>query len=173
MDAAHLGVAPACVDVVLLVLVLFHLQRPVEGLREARRVLRPGGRVATATWGSELRSRAARVWADCLDAHGAKEDDPVQQARHEPVSTPEKLETLLRVAELTPERCWAEEVVARCDLEKFVSIHTRLGPAKARFDSLAPGARTAFLAASRRRLAELAPEDFVARGQVVYSLASA
>src|ERR1700687_1690034 len=52
-DARSLPLATASVDLALLVFMLFHLADPIDGIREARRVIRPGGFVGTATCGGE------------------------------------------------------------------------------------------------------------------------
>ncbi|MGH2570561.1 MAG: class I SAM-dependent methyltransferase, partial [bacterium] len=85
MAATELGIPDGAVDLVVLAFVLFHLQNPVQGLREARRVLRRGGSVASVTWGEEMRSPASLVWNECLDEHGADEEDPATTARHDTV----------------------------------------------------------------------------------------
>ena len=48
-DAAHLPFAGGSMDAALLVHVVAHLGRPAQGLREIRRVLRPGGRLGLLT----------------------------------------------------------------------------------------------------------------------------
>jgi len=48
-DAAMLPFAAGTMDAVLLVHVVAHFQRPAAGLREIRRVLRPGGRLGLLT----------------------------------------------------------------------------------------------------------------------------
>src|SRR5258708_15148857 len=98
MDARQLALRSNSVDLVLMVFMLFHLEPPLAGLLEARRVLRRGGRVATLTWGGSLESNATRVWAACLDQHGAIAADPAAEARHAVVDSPEKMETMLREA---------------------------------------------------------------------------
>ena len=172
MDARQLALPPASVDLVLLVFMLFHLENPVDGLREARRVLRDGGRVGTLTWGGELESNATRIWTECLDAHGAIEADPIAATRHAPVDTPEKMEALLRIAGFTSSHSWADELVTTLDLEHLLSLRTSMGSAKPRFDSLDPPARETCVATARRRMERLADEDFVARGRIVYAVAS-
>ena len=172
MDATQLGVSPASLDLVLLVFMLFHLERPEEGLREARRVLADGGRVGCLTWGEDLESTASRIWNECLDAHGAAEEDPTVRTRHDPVNTPEKMETLLRLAGFTSLRCRADELVSFIDPERLIRLKTSLGSSKVRYDGLAPAAREACAKDARRRMAELSSEDFVARGRVVVAVAS-
>jgi hypothetical protein len=152
---------------------LFHLENPMVGLREARRVLRREGRLGTLTWGGELESKATRIWTECLDAHGATSPDPATETRHDPVDTPQKMEALLGDAGFTSPRSWADDLVCTLDAEHLLSLKTSLGSSKPRFDSLAPVVRTACVAEGRRRMKELAPEDFVARGRIVYSVGCA
>ncbi len=173
MDATCLGVASAGVDLVLMAFVLFHLERPLDGLREALRVLRRGGRMATATWGQEIESPASRIWTECLDAHGAPEADPSAAARHDPVNTPEKMEALLRAAGFSSAHCWLEELASSIELDRLIRLKTAMGSARSRFDSLPPSQREACVSAARCRMEKLPPEAFVAGGTVVYALASA
>jgi len=78
-DASHLGIASNSVDVVTFVFMLFHLPDPLQGLKEAHRVLRREGRVATVTWGDEFDSTATKLWNVELDAFGA---DPLTVENH-------------------------------------------------------------------------------------------
>lgn len=173
MDARQLALPPESVDRVLMVFMLFHLERPELGLREARRVLRAGGRVGTLTWRTELVSNATRIWTECLDAHGATPADPEAAARHDAVDTPEKVEALLHSAGFTSARSWTSDLATTIDAEHLIRLRTSLGSAKPRFDSLAPAAREACVAAARARMGHLAHEDFIARAEVVYSVACA
>ena len=173
MDARQLAIPSGNVDLVLLIFMLFHLEKPLDGLREARRVLRPGGRIATLTWAGDLTSKATQIWTDSLDAHGAAPVDPAVETRHGAVDTPEKMETLLRVAGFTSPRSWADDLVSTIDLEHLLRLRTSMGCAKPRFDSLDSMTREACVATARSRMQGLACEDFVARGSIVYAVASA
>jgi ubiquinone/menaquinone biosynthesis C-methylase UbiE len=173
MDATHLAVRSESVDLVLQAFVLFHLEDPALGLYEARRVLRPRGRLGTMTWGAELESRATRTWTACLDEHGAREADPDTLARHELVDTPEKMAALLSAAGFRAERCWAGDLERPLDLETLLRLRTSMASSRQRFESLDPAAREACLASARRRMESFAPEDFVARGRVVRAMAHA
>lgn len=52
-DARSLPFPAGTIDVVTLPFVLFHVPRPAEALREARRVFRPGGSLGLTTWSRE------------------------------------------------------------------------------------------------------------------------
>jgi SAM-dependent methyltransferase len=170
MDARHLALQNDSVDRVFMAFMLFHLESPVTGLREARRVLRAGGRVGVLTWGGDLESKATRIWTECLDGHGAAEPDPATESRHQLVDTPRKMETLLEDSGFTSSRSWADELMWTLDAEHLLRLRTSLGSSKPRFDGLAPAARAACVAEARLRMKELQPGDFVARARVVYSV---
>lgn len=173
MDAGQLGLATASMDRVLMAFMLFHLESPVAGLLEARRVLRAGGRVGILTWGGELESPATRVWTECLDTHGATRPDPETETRHDRVDTPEKMEALLDEAGFDSPRSWGDDLVYTLDAEHLLRLKTGLGSSKPRFDSLTDAARTACLGEARDRMKELKPADFVARGRVVNTVGCA
>ncbi len=171
VDAGQLGVRGASVDRVLMCFMLFHLPDPATGLREVRRVLRPGGRVGALTWGSELESLAAKVWTDCLDSHGADAAEPGTVSRHDRVDTVDKMEALLAGAGFEGAVCWIDDLVHRIEADHLLRLRTSLGSMKPRFDSLSAPVRAACLEEASRRMAELPSEAFVSRGKLIYSVA--
>lgn len=171
MDAGQLGLRTASVDRVFMVFMLFHLPNPADGLREARRVLRADGRVGTITWGTELESDATRAWTDCLDAFGAEQADPATVSRHDRVDTTVKMATFLAEAGFHDADCWVDDLVYRIETEHLLRLRTGLGSMKPRFDSLSIKARATCVEEARRRMAELPSEAFVARAQLIYSVA--
>jgi ubiquinone/menaquinone biosynthesis C-methylase UbiE len=172
MDATRLGIPPASADLVLFAFMLFHLEKPLDGLREAHRVLRPGGRVGTLTWGGDLESKATRIWTECLDAYGAAAIDPEMQTRHDFTDTPEKMASLLHEAGFHDIQARYADLAYTIGPDHLLQLRTRLGSAKPRYDSLDPRAQEACVTDARRRMQELSPGDFVAHGRVVQAMAS-
>lgn len=169
-DAGELAIRAGSMDLALMVFMLFHMNDPADGLREARRVLRPGGRIATLTWGEEWESEATRVWVACLDAHGASGSDPRSPA-HEIVDTPEKMDALLQTARFQNVRSWAEDLAVRLDMEEFLQLKTRVGHSRQRFESLGMNAREACVSEARRSMQALSPDQFKMGGGVVFAVA--
>ena len=76
MDAESLDLADASFDVVLCGLGLMYLPGPEQALREMRRALRPGGRIALAVWGDRSRCGWAPLF-EIVDAEVASEVCPL------------------------------------------------------------------------------------------------
>ena len=170
MDAEQLAITSGSMDRVVMVFMLFHLQSPLDGLREAHRVLRLGGEVGAITWGGDLESEATRVWNDCLIAHGAEPPDPAGASRHARVDTTEKMESLLLEAGFDSARSWVDELVYSIDAEHLLSLRTSMGSERPRFVALAPEAQAACVAEACRRMEAMPAEAFLARGRIVYSV---
>jgi ubiquinone/menaquinone biosynthesis C-methylase UbiE len=171
MDGVELGFRSTSVDVVVMAFVLFHLDDALVGLREARRVLRPGGVVGTATWAEDPETKASLVWEQELDAHGAWDPMPARPRRDEQMNTPEKVTTLFSLAELRPERVWIERFVYQWDLDGLSLMHSTFGKSKRKLESLDPSTRAAFLERVHERLLGLPPEAFIYRAAAVCGLA--
>lgn len=76
MDAATLSLPDRRFDVVLCSLGLMYLPDPGQAVREMRRVLRPGGRLALSVWGERARCGWAALF-EIVDAEVASEVCPL------------------------------------------------------------------------------------------------
>jgi SAM-dependent methyltransferase len=170
MDGARLAFKPNVFDVLVMTFVLQHFPDPADALWEARRVLRPGGRIGLATWGEDPGCPAFDAWEEELDAHGAPPEDPVV-APIASVDSQDDVGALLENAGFWAVRTWSARLDNRMDAETFLSCRTGLGRAKRRFESLDPDARGRCLARVRQRLAGLSPADLVERDEVVFASA--
>jgi ubiquinone/menaquinone biosynthesis C-methylase UbiE len=171
MDGVELGFRNNSVDVVVMAFVLFHLDDPVVALKEARRVLRPGGVVGTATWAEDPEIEASRAWEQELDAHGAWDPMPARPRKDDQMNTPERVSALFSLADLQPERVWVERFVHQWDQDRLSLMHSTFGKSKRKLESLDPPTRAAFLGRVHERLLGLPPEAFIYRAAVVCGLA--
>jgi ubiquinone/menaquinone biosynthesis C-methylase UbiE len=76
MDAERLSLPDASFDIVLCALGLMYMPDPEQALREMRRVLRPGGRIALAVWGERSNCGWSALFS-IVDAEVASEVCPL------------------------------------------------------------------------------------------------
>jgi ubiquinone/menaquinone biosynthesis C-methylase UbiE len=72
-DAAALPYADRCFDAVVSNFGIHHVPRPGKALADARRVLRPGGRIAFTTWAAPAENIAWRLLFDAIRDHGDRD----------------------------------------------------------------------------------------------------
>lgn len=172
MDARSLAVAASSIDVVVLAFLLFHLPRPVEALREARRVLRSGGAVGTATWAAENPPLPAeRIWSEELDRAGAGPDPrPESVRRYGAVDAPEKCERLLAAAGFSRSEARLVRFERTWDAGELTGVRRACGPTGRRLAILAAPERRRCVARAARRTALLPPDELVWRPAVVHAV---
>lgn len=167
MDAVRLGFADDSFDAVVMVFMLFHLPEPAAGLREAGRVLRPGGVTGVATWGDGASFPALDVWDEVLEEFGADDDPAAGDDSSDLTNTPEKMQELCRQARLADVESDQVAFEKRWDLESFLEFRTNVGSGPRRLGTIDPDRRRACIAAARERLGRLTPEEFVDHDFVV------
>ena len=171
VDAARLPFAAGTFDVVVMAFMLFHVPEPVRALSEVRRVLRPGGELGLTTWGHSPPAPALTMWNEELDRHGAPPAAPLV-ALHERMDTAAKLRSLLDAAGFAGSSIEVIPWSHRPSMEDFVRRHVSLGATSRRLLGLPEPARPSFVRAVRARLAELDPDAFTDRSEVIAATAS-
>lgn len=172
MDASRVALASDSFDFALLAFVLFHLPDPDAGLREIRRILRPGGTVALTTWAGEAESAATRVWAEELDALGATPADDLEHlAHHEWMDSTAKVRTLLEVAGFIDAEATRHDATHPMRPDDFLALKTTLGRSRRRLQSLDDEAQRRCLENTKRRFVTLRSDDFTLRLPVIFASA--
>jgi SAM-dependent methyltransferase len=168
MDAATLAFRSGSFDVAFSAFVLFFVPDPIVALREMARVVVPGGAVGLASWGDEPVFPAARVWSEELSASGVP---ATPQLRHDRLDTAEKVHAALMSAGLIPQDVWTQRHEIRTEPGQYLSRMLAFG-GRRRLAALSTRDRAECVARIRRRLADLSPDDFCDRSEVVYGLSA-
>lgn len=167
-DAHALPLLSACADVVLLAFVLHRVADPAQALAETARCLRPGGRVATVTWGpGRFATPVGTLWHDEMARAGAGDGQRPAVDHHGLVDAPEKVAALMARAGLSLERAWSEAYSERRDVDATMAALTW---DEDRLDALEPSARDALLRRVRERLEALDPDDLTYHAIAVYAV---
>lgn len=173
MDAERLALADASFDAVLAMFMLFHLPHPDAGLREMRRVARPGAVLALTTWGAEDPDPAMLpIWNEILARHGAIAPGSLY-ARDELMDTTDKCVGLLTAAGFDVVSCTGERMAHPWTVEHYLGYRTQVGYGRVRWASLEPPAQERALAEARERFSAMSQEECTERDEVIYTVARA
>lgn len=169
-DASRLPLADATVDVLVLAFVLFLLPDARTAVAEAARVLRPGGRLLAATWGTQTGTGADALVRDALDAAGAPAFADLPRSDQQ-TDSPEHMAALLESHGFTGVHTDSRPLDARFDVRSALAMRTGCGVLGWRFSRLAPEDRQRVMSRLVVQLSELDPEDLVDRSEVLLSTA--
>jgi ubiquinone/menaquinone biosynthesis C-methylase UbiE len=173
MDAQRPALANAGFDALVAAFMLFHLTDPLAGLVGVRRMLRPGGRFGSTTFGLRSPPPALAVWTEELDAAGAAEDPaaggPLDGENL--VNSAEKMASILTDAGFEDVKTQVLDWERPWPRAEFIRWRETLGPTHRRLRSLDDQARERCLARVRARHDALPNEAFVARSEVILSVA--
>jgi ubiquinone/menaquinone biosynthesis C-methylase UbiE len=170
MDAQELTLPSNQFDAAIVAFVLFHLPSPERCLREVNRVLKPGGTVGLVTWGAVNDPPADEIWAEELDAAGARMLDLPANDSYSRCDSPEKVAELLEQTGFTSTRVWTETLEYQWLREEhFIDQQWRGSLLRLRL--LSSEDREACLRRVRERVTVLGADQFLDRSEVVMATA--
>jgi SAM-dependent methyltransferase len=129
-DMARLPFGDESLDGAFSTFALQHTAHVGAVFRDAARALRPGGFMATATWGTDHDEQggAYDVLEELFRRHRIPPDDSSLKTWHSRVDEPPKLRRYARAAGLVVERAWAERGSYRWTRPGFLGWATTMGP---------------------------------------------
>jgi SAM-dependent methyltransferase len=168
-DAGRLPFSDGAFDLALSSFVLQLVPDRFAVLREARRVLRPGGRFASVTWLADpMDDRFApdEAFEEALDELGIGEGDDQEEARSGDFPSPRAAAAQLRRAGFRDVRAVQVELVHRHDRSTYVDFLEQYAERET-FEDLEPALRLRLRQQTADRLARLPDDAFVWRTPVV------
>lgn len=173
-DVYRLPFGDGTFDAALCTFVLHHLARPGRLVAEAVRVLRPGGMLATVTWGPfERPGPAIRAVERVLRRHRVPpEPPPVTPVYHRLTDAPAKMRRYAHGVGFRGCDAWEARGEYRFTHDGFVSYVTRIGPRGRVIAGLPDGKRARIADEIAAALGGLEPDDLTWRPALVYCLAT-
>ncbi len=171
MDCTRPALAPRSFDAVVSSFVLFHVPEPLVALTCIRELLRAGGGVSIAVWGTGEVCPAADAWDGELDSAGVP-DDPAHKGGpdgREQTNTPAKMAGLLEAAGFGEVRTESADWTVNWQPERFIEWRRRMGPSGRRLALLEPDVREVTIARAWARVDALGGEGLVHRDEVVFA----
>jgi len=168
-DAGALPLVPRSVDVLVFAFVLFMLPDAGAAVIEAARVLRPGGWLLAATWGSQLGTGADVVVREELDRASAPVFPELARSDAETDSA-EDMAALLTDG-FVDVRSTVRPLAARFTPEEATAMRTSCGTLGWRFARLDRGSQEQVRRDIADRLRALPDEEFVDRSEVLLTTA--
>jgi len=164
--ADRLPFADRTFDLALTAFVLQLVPSRPRVLREMRRVLRPGGRLAYVAWlAGELPLAADSAWDDALAAVGVERESP---GGHDDLASPEAAAAQLRAAGLSRVSARAEVLEHQFTPEAYAAFVTRFDDGDL-VEDLDPATREALVSDLVARLRRLPPEGLRLALPIVYA----
>jgi SAM-dependent methyltransferase len=154
MDMQQIDLPDSSIDAVVSRFGYMLVPDPARALRETRRVLRDGGRLAFATWAPAKRNPWATAYGPVLIERGLQEPPKPGEAGQFSLSTEEELEPLIRGAGFDEFAVTEVPVEYRFgDWEEYVRVVTSLGASlKALLGTLDAATRADVDAGARARI---------------------
>jgi SAM-dependent methyltransferase len=164
--ADHLPFADSSFDLALSAFVLQLVPSRPRALREMRRVVRPGGRLAYVGWlDGDLPFAADQAWEDVLDAAGVERESP---GGHDDLASPDAAAAQLRAAGLSRVTARADALVHQFTPEDYAAFVTRFDDGDL-VGSLTPDVREQLTADLLTRLHRLPPDALRLELPIVYA----
>jgi ubiquinone/menaquinone biosynthesis C-methylase UbiE len=165
-SADGLPIPDRSVDVVVSSFAVQHLPSRIAGLREASRILQPGGMIAIVTWlEEEWPFEPGRLFDELIESLGLARPPVAHVAQ--PFRSIAAAAALVRRAGFTNVHATAGVVQYEWTLDSYLDYKLNHGE-RPLLESLDPRDRARVAKGSRQRLARLAPAAFLYRDPVAY-----